>query len=120
MNSDKMKIPSDIKHIRKVSNKLEGFLKSNNIDESVIFDIRLSAEEAIKNAIIHGNKKRRELPVHIEYSLENGAFKVVVEDRGAGFNPESLPDPTAEENLYKDNGRGTYQRKRSFHIGISR
>jgi serine/threonine-protein kinase RsbW len=29
-------------------------------------------------------------------------------DEGEGFNPGSLPDPTIEENLMKENGRGVY------------
>ena len=31
-----------------------------------------------------------------------------MEDEGEGFNPDSLPDPTLEENLLREGGRGVY------------
>ena len=31
-----------------------------------------------------------------------------VRDEGPGFDPESLPDPLAPENLLKSNGRGIF------------
>ena len=104
-----MKIPSDLKYIRKVSTVVENFLKSNNIDDpSLIFDIRLCVEEAVKNAIIHGNKKRRGFPVFISYSLRGARFSIEIEDRGEGFDPDHIPDPTVDENLYRGEGRGVF------------
>lgn len=103
-----MKIQSDIKHIRKASAEIEDFLRANKIDESAIFDIRLSVEEAIKNAILHGNKGRKGLPVSISYELRGGKFTVEVEDAGSGFTPAELPGPTKDENLTKAGGRGVF------------
>ena len=103
-----MQIPSDIKHIRKASSEIEKFLGSANVDSSLIFDIRLSVEEAIKNAIIHGNKNNGKLPVFISYSLEGNKFHVEVEDRGNGFNPANIPDPTLDDNLLRAGGRGVF------------
>jgi len=103
-----MKIPSDTKRIREASSEIEKFLRSVNADDSLIFDIRLSVEEAIKNAIIHGNKSNEKLPVLISYSLDDGRFRMEVEDQGKGFDPASVPDPTTEENLLKASGRGVF------------
>lgn len=103
-----MKISSDIKEIRKASAEVENFLKANNIDKSSVFDIRLCVEEAVKNAIIHGNKKNKNTPVFIQYSLDGDKFKMEVEDKGNGFNPDELPDPTLDENLLREGGRGVF------------
>ena len=103
-----MQIPSDITHIRKASREVENFLRSNNVDDSLISDIRLSIEEAIKNAIIYGNKKNRKLPVYISYSLKDNKFNVEIEDKGSGFNLGKVPDPTCNENLLKEGGRGLF------------
>jgi len=103
-----MRIPSDIKHIRKASVEIEKFLKSHGIGDSLIFDIRLCAEEAIKNAIIHGNNNNRDLSVSVAYSLEGNKFTLEVEDEGKGFTPGEVPDPTREENLLKAGGRGVF------------
>ena len=103
-----MRIPSDIKYIRKVSAEIENLLRSENIDESIIFDIRLCAEEAIKNSILHGNKKSKEKSVFIAYSLKGDKFNMEIEDEGHGFDPLKLPDPTRKENLLMEGGRGVF------------
>ncbi len=103
-----MRIPSNIKYIRKVSAEIENFLRSKNIDESFIFDIRLCAEEAIKNSILHGNKENREKSVFIAYSLKGDKFSMQIEDEGHGFDLEKLPDPTQKENLMMEGGRGVF------------
>lgn len=103
-----MQIPSELVYIRRVSAEIEDFLKSNNVDDSCMFDIRLCVEEAIKNAIIHGNNNRKTLPVFISYSLEGGKFIAEIEDQGNGFDPAGLPDPTRRENLFKTGGRGVF------------
>jgi len=38
-------------------------------------------------------------------------MKIAVEDEGKGFNPLKLSDPTLNENLLKENGRGIYLMK---------
>ena len=44
----------------------------------------------------------------ITFAWNKTSFSVEVEDEGNGFNPEDVPDPTAPENLLKDNGRGLF------------
>ncbi|MBN1353316.1 MAG: ATP-binding protein [Candidatus Omnitrophica bacterium] len=103
-----MRIPSEVSYIRKISAEIESYLKANNIEDSAIFDIRLCAEEAVKNAILHGNGGKKDKAVFISYSLEGGRFTLEVEDEGNGFDPRMVPDPTAEDNLLKGSGRGVF------------
>jgi len=103
-----VKIPSDIRYIRKASKEIEDFLKSRGVDGDTIFDIRLTVEEAVKNAIIHGNKKEKGKSVSLSYSLKDEKFRVEVEDEGNGFRPDSLPDPTLDEHIYAEGGRGVF------------
>ena len=103
-----MKIPSDTKYIRSISYEVEKLLRSKKIDESDIFDIRLCIEEALKNAIIHGNKLNKEFYVFISYALKGNEFVIEIEDEGAGYVPDKVPDPTKEENLLVDRGRGVF------------
>ena len=103
-----MKIPSDITYIKRVSSQVEDLLKANNADESDMFDIRLCLEEAIKNSIIHGNKGDKTLTVLINYTLDSDKFTIEIEDQGQGFNIAGVPDPTTEDNLLKEGGRGVF------------
>lgn len=101
-------IPSEIKYVREISSKILKRLETRSIDESVLFDIRLCVEETVRNAIEHGNRRDKRSKVRIGYRISGDRFTVEVEDEGAGFDYRSIPDPTQEDNLMKNSGRGVY------------
>lgn len=92
------------------------------------FEIALT--EAVNNAMFHGNfgLRKEELGegydnAKVQAEKKHGGEKkvsitieemsatrvsVVVTDEGEGFDHESLPDPTAPENLLKESGRGVF------------
>ena len=109
---DAFEIPSDIRYIRKTSNKMVRSLKRSAVDESTLFDIKLCVEEALRNAMVHGNRSDKGLVVKVSYRIDKDRFEAVVEDEGSGFDPEKVPDPTVEENMLKYGGRGVYLIKR--------
>jgi serine/threonine-protein kinase RsbW len=78
------------------------------LDEDGGFDIRLCVEEAVRNAIVHGNHSDRKRSVKVDCRVENGAAIIEVEDEGAGFDYNNVPDPTKESNILKNSGRGVY------------
>jgi serine/threonine-protein kinase RsbW len=71
-----------------------------------VFGIRLSVDEAVTNAIKHGNQMRPDKKVRIDFQLDGCGVRIEIEDEGAGFRPEDVPDPTADENLERPGGRG--------------
>lgn len=99
-------IPSEIKYVREISSKILKILETRSIDESVLFDIRLCVEETVRNAIEHGNCSDKRSKVKIGYRISGDRFTIEVEDEGAGFDYRSIPDPTQENNLMKNSGRG--------------
>lgn len=101
-------VPTDKKEIKKVSFKILDALKSYNLDEEMVFDIRLSTEEALRNAMQHGNKGKKELSVDVSYAICPDALEITIEDKGGGFDYKSVPDPTTEENILRNSGRGVY------------
>lgn len=100
------KIPSDTDLARQLLEELLGQLKSHGWAEEDNFGIHLSVEEALMNAIKHGNQRDPEKFVFVEYRLSETLLFVQVEDQGEGFNPEDVPDPTLDENLELPSGRG--------------
>ena len=84
---------------------LEGLLQCRH-DETAGFAIRLAMEESLANAMNHGNGGDSSKTILVEFDVAPGRFRAVVEDQGPGFNPETVPDPTAEENLTIASGRG--------------
>ncbi len=77
-----------------------------NYSEDDLFAIHLALEEAIINAVKHGNKQNPDRDVIIEYDLSPEKVDIRVTDQGRGFNPDSLADPRIGDNIYKTDGRG--------------
>ena len=72
-------------------------------------DVELALSEALANAVVHGCQcdpsKNVECCVVCD---DNRGLVIVVRDPGPGFDPSTLPVPTAAENIYSDHGRGVY------------
>ncbi len=75
-------------------------------NEDAVFAIRLAAEEALMNAIRHGNGFDESKKVLIDYEVTADQIEIAVTDEGEGFDDLSVPDPTRDENLEKPCGRG--------------
>ena len=99
-------IPSDTSEAQEVQERIIAQLEQYEYAMRDVFSMRLAIEEAIVNAIKHGNKRDVEKKVHVSWSVNAQRVTVAVEDEGAGFKLEEVPDCTAEENLDKPSGRG--------------
>ncbi|MCP4757903.1 MAG: ATP-binding protein [Planctomycetes bacterium] len=76
------------------------------MESAVVFAVRLSVEEALSNAIAHGHGGDLSLQLCVDAEVRPEEVVVSVKDVGPGFDPASVPDPTAEENLTIASGRG--------------
>lgn len=81
-------------------------VKKAGFDQHCFFAIKLALEEALVNAIKHGNRLDPEKTVVITASVTARRAEITVEDQGPGFERNNVPDPTWEENLEKCSGRG--------------
>ena len=99
-------IPSDCQEARRLQDDIELALRGHGFDERELFCIRLALEEALVNAIKHGNQMDRSKKVHIQYRITSERFEVSISDEGCGFDPEDVPDPMEAENIERCSGRG--------------
>jgi serine/threonine-protein kinase RsbW len=99
-------IPSDPAEARRVQDAVEELLQTRNATAKDIFSIRLALEEALINAIKHGNQMDRDKTVSITYAVQADRFEIHITDQGNGFEPADIPDPTAVENIERPCGRG--------------
>jgi serine/threonine-protein kinase RsbW len=99
-------ITSDPAEARTVQEQVEQFLQAGKVPDRDVFCIKLALEEALVNAIKHGNQFDRSKKVYVSYRLLADRFEVAVSDDGPGFDPSDVPDPTAVENLERPCGRG--------------
>ena len=81
-------------------------LTANDFNRQEIFAVHLAIEEALINAIKHGNKMEPEKDVKVRYSVNGDTVDIVMTDEGEGFDPASVPDPRSGDNIYRPNGRG--------------
>ena|SRR5438445_2478866 len=74
--------------------------------------VELALREAVSNAMLHGNRMDARKLVHVRCCCEGtkGVF-IVVRDQGSGFDPNTVPDPLAVENLDAEHGRGIHLMK---------
>jgi len=75
-------------------------------DETALFGIDMAVRESVTNAVLHGNKENAALPVELTFINAADELTITVRDRGTGFDPVAVPDPTSEQNLLNTNGRG--------------
>ncbi|MFH1878538.1 MAG: ATP-binding protein [Candidatus Omnitrophota bacterium] len=104
----KTTVDNDSNLLRQISKGLLEDLRKKKINEDIIFDIYIAFEEALRNAAVHGNKSDPDKKVTVDTEIYADSVVIAVEDEGPGFDPESLPDPTLEENLLREGGRGVY------------
>lgn len=103
-----LKIPSRIDMIDRVASLANEIATRCGFDAEAIFGIELAVREAVINAVVHGNREDESKIVEVAFTDAVNALMITVRDFGAGFDPESIPDPTREENLLKPSGRGMF------------
>lgn len=92
--------------MRCFQDQIEQLLQQSRASTHDIFSIRLALEEALINAIKHGNQLDHTKKVHLSFRILEDRFEVQIHDEGPGFDPTDVPDPTAIENLERPCGRG--------------
>ena len=104
--SAEVTIPSDLAEARRVQTVIEESLQACSYSEHDIFSIKLALEEALVNAIKHGNQMDPDKRVFVVYTVTPARFEIEITDEGEGFNPEEVPDPTDPDNIERPCGRG--------------
>ena len=99
-------IESDTTQGQKVQADIVSYAQTCEFTEPELFAIRLAVEEALVNAIKHGNGSDPSKKVRIEYAVDSEQFRISIEDEGPGFDPATVPDPTDPEFLERPCGRG--------------
>ncbi|MEM9991667.1 MAG: ATP-binding protein, partial [Bacteroidota bacterium] len=94
--------------IAQVQSFVQEVMPRFNINDDTFGNILVSLTEAVNNAMIHGNRRdaNKRVNVSVERRVETVAVKV--SDEGKGFDYDSLPDPTAPENIECCGGRGVF------------
>lgn len=108
MNQVKIQIPSLIENIRVIESFIDNSKEEFEFEDDIYGNIMVAVTESVNNAIRHGNKFDKDKNVYLTLQVDNNQLLFEVEDEGPGFDYDSLPDPTAPENLENPGGRGIF------------
>jgi CheY-like chemotaxis protein/anti-sigma regulatory factor (Ser/Thr protein kinase) len=125
LDNDRFLVAALVTHLRNY------LVQLGMCDETVMTRICIALEEALLNAIFHGNlemssdlrqdgeeayyrlaeERRSKAPfrdrqVYCSARLSRAEVSVTIRDEGPGFDPSTLPDPTDPANLGRIGGRG--------------
>lgn len=99
-------VPTNLREARWPERDIMAALDRFGYGDDAKFGIKLAFEEAVTNAVKHGNSNDEAKRITISYYVDEQRIVLMVRDQGPGFSPDQVPDPTAEENLERPSGRG--------------
>lgn len=108
MRNFKLILKSERAEILKFEKVLEKINKEFNLEHDRLINYQIAISEALVNAIIHGNKENPDKKVFVEITYDEKKLETKIKDEGEGFILEDIPDPTENNNLLKEHGRGIY------------
>jgi len=98
-----IEIPSALEHLGEAQQgALAALLDNDWIDSDQVFYAQLCLEEALVNAITHGNKSDKTRKVRLVMEEDGDLLTIRVFDEGEGFTAENVKLPATD----KLNGRG--------------
>lgn len=105
---ESLTITSDMASLILVESLIDDICQSQGVDEDNYGNILIAVTEAVNNAIQHGNANDTTKSVRLDVLFNEGEIQFKILDEGLGFDYKNLPDPTAPENIERENGRGIF------------
>ena len=99
---------SKFEHLDRVVDETEAFIGKLISDAEFAYKVVLLVSEAVTNAIEHGNALDESKKVQLDVKVDDERVQITVEDEGEGFDPATVQNPTQDENLLMDGGRGIF------------
>ena len=107
--SQKMVLESNLESVLAVENLISQAKDEYAITEENYNYIWIVLNEAVSNAIKHGNKFNPDKKVRLLIETKNDRYLCfTIKDEGEGFDPTIIPDPTTPDRIGEPNGRGVF------------
>jgi serine/threonine-protein kinase RsbW len=103
-----LQLPSKPESITLLEQLIEEIADKYHVAEDTFANMMTCLNEAVINAIMHGNKQDESKKVIVNAEVEPKRIIWTVTDEGPGFDYNNLADPTAPENLENLTGRGVF------------
>jgi serine/threonine-protein kinase RsbW len=101
-----LNMPSDLKYLDSVIDYLTERMLKLGIINPGDSELLIALDEAIVNAVKHGNGCDPHKSVNIVAEFNTEGVRFIITDEGRGFAREEVPDPTSPCRLLEPSGRG--------------
>jgi serine/threonine-protein kinase RsbW len=101
-------LSSTMDAVSEVEAAAEKFASEAGLDEDESFRLTMAVREAAVNAVLHGNDYDPTKQITAKFENTGKSLVITISDEGKGLDPDTLPDPTAPENLLRGTGRGIF------------
>jgi len=102
-------LPSEVARVSPFVDDVMRSIDIFRLTTDIQVDIEIALREALLNAIIHGNREDPHKHVYVTILCgTEGEVAITIRDEGAGFDSNSVLDPTAPEQVMSAHGRGIY------------
>ena len=108
---ESLRLSSDYQSIATIEKLIDKVCNNVGVNEDAYGNVLIAVTEAVNNAIQHGNRENGSLQIDVSVLDSTNSICFSVRDEGSGFDFNNLPDPTAPDNLLKENGRGIFLMK---------
>ena len=95
----------NIAKIEPMFRKIEG---ETDFDAEKFRNLEIAVSEVVANSIVHGNREIETKKVYLSFCYDENMIEIKICDEGNGFNIQNIPNPTEEENILKESGRGIF------------
>ncbi|MEM7233906.1 MAG: ATP-binding protein [Planctomycetota bacterium] len=100
-------IPGDTAFVAPLTVRTVDFLvRRGLIEEDSRERMQLCLTEALRNAVLHGNRGEFSKRVVLRVFTTSKEWGMLIEDEGDGFDWEAVPDPLESEGVWGESGRG--------------
>jgi len=106
--TERIEFPAKAENISLAEKLIDDACAKHGVHESRYGNILIALTEAVNNAIHHGNGLDPSKTVTLGYRMQDSSIVFMVQDQGAGFDFNHLPDPTDPQNIEKPHGRGVF------------
>lgn len=105
---EELEVASSFEHLGQIESLIDRACSTANVDEDSYGNVLIAVTEAFNNAVVHGNVNDESKKVFVKVGQNETELCFTLKDEGVGFDFENVADPTAPENIEKENGRGIY------------
>jgi serine/threonine-protein kinase RsbW len=87
-------LQNDLGELNRLNAFMEAAAAEWKLNDELLFQLNLVAEEVVSNIILHGLKNiRKNENILVELSFGQGELKMCITDHGMEFNPLTVPPP---------------------------